>query len=103
MSNGSNQPASLVTAKSLGTYAGVSGTVMVIWTLMKSLGLTSRWWALGVAALFAIGLQLLAPALPEEVPKGGRVFLWFLIWVGNTAVLASAALGINESASQVVP
>jgi hypothetical protein len=83
------------------TYAGVSGTVMVIWSVIKSLGLTSRWWAIGLAAPFAVGLQILSGPVTVTTSRPGKVFIWGLLVLGNTAVLTSAALGLNETAAEV--
>lgn len=88
----------LVTPQSLGTYAGLSGGVVAIYQVF---GGGHRWVAIAIAAFGALAFLALSPPLSEDRRLWARVTLWIFIFLANTAVLASAALGGQPVAEEV--
>src|SRR5215213_7372919 len=83
------------TPASLVTYAGASGSTMIAWTLAKALGVESRWWAVVIALVFAVGMQVFSEPLKLT---GAKKYVGYAVLVfANVVVLASSALGINEA------
>jgi hypothetical protein len=89
---------SLVTTTSILTYSGATGAVTVVWTFLKQVDVTNRWVAVGLAFITALVIQFLSESLPARVkPRVARWLVYGFLILVNTAILASAQLGINEA------
>ncbi len=92
----------LVDERSMGTYLGASAAVIVIWQVIKAMVTEKTWWALIPAGFAALTLVALAPKKTGEERAPWRTWvIAIFFFVANTAMLASAALGIGETADQI--
>jgi len=94
-------PPQFLTEDSMATYQGMSVAVIAIWTLVKPLVGDERWVCLVIAAAAALALQAITPPQPAERTLWRKAVIAAFLFVVNTAVLSSAALGINAAAGEV--
>lgn len=91
----------LATTSGLTTYASLSGLLSGVWTFInKLLKELDPKWSLAAGAVGALLLIAASDPLDPKYKSWRRPVLYFGLFALNTVILASAALGVEETADQ---
>lgn len=91
----------LATTSALTTYAALSGVLSGIWTFInKVVKELDPKWSLLAGAIGALLLTAASDPLDPKYKTWRRPTLYFGLFALNTLILASAALGVEETADE---